>query len=158
MVRGLMRGSILGLIGVVLAIVVASVLAIAVLRSGDTLILDLEPGDCFDLPADAGDPTIEAVATVACDEPHEAEVVAVGLLNDDRDRPYPTDEALLAEVDTRCSMAFEGRPDAAAIAADFGLLPVAPNEQSWSVFEGRYVCVAIPYGGGTTTSAITAEP
>ena len=34
------------------------------------------------------------------------------------------------------------------------MLPVVADEQSWNSYRGRYVCVAIPYGGGTTEGSL----
>ena len=46
------------------------------------------------------------------------------------------------------------REDIPALVERFGILPVVSNEASWESFRGRYVCVAIPYGGGTTDGSL----
>ena len=61
----------------------------------DTLVLDLDSGDCFEVPDDIAEATIAEVDTIDCTKPHEAEVFATGELDPDRDQPYPADEQQL---------------------------------------------------------------
>jgi len=96
--------------------------------------------------------TISKIDTINCAQPHEAEVFGTGELNPDRDQPYPTDDQqTFARVESQCSALLADRPD---VVQRFGVLPVVADEHSWNSFRGRYVCVAIPYGGGTTTGSI----
>lgn len=139
------------LLAAVVLVATLAVLAIVVATGDDTLVLDLDPGDCFDLPPGLEDDSIGTVDTVDCDAPHEAEVVATGELDPDGDAPYPSDAVLFEEVDRRCAAAVADRPD---ITAEFGMLPVVPNAESWEPFAGRYVCVAIPFGGGTVSGTL----
>jgi hypothetical protein len=105
------------------------------------------------VPDDIANATISKIDTISCTEPHEAEVFSTGELNPDRDQPYPTDEQqTFTRVESQCSAVLAGHPD---IVQRFGVLPVVADEKSWSSFRGRYVCVAIPYGGGTTTGALS---
>ena len=77
--------------GVVLAAVAVTTLVMVgiMLSSSDRVdITDLEVGECFDLPVDDGDEqaddefeTVELIETVDCDDPHTAQVLAVGELN-----------------------------------------------------------------------------
>lgn len=144
-----MRGWVVGLIATALAVFVAGGIVIAVLLGGGTTpIVDLEPGDCFDLPDDVGD-EIVAVETVECAEPHLAEVVSIGELRVG-DEPYPAGDDLVAVVDEACRRA--GVVDS----ADFGLLPIAPTEALWESYQGRFLCVAIPFGGEPVTGSIVA--
>jgi hypothetical protein len=147
------RAGIVGLLAVVVAIVAIGV-AVVLVASGEdnSLVLDLEAGDCFRLPDDMSQPTIGNVETVDCDDPHDAEVFATGELNPDRDQPYPDDAArLFARVDRACADVLAGDP---AVVDRFGVLPVVADEASWEPFRGRYVCVAVPYGGGTTVGSV----
>lgn len=148
-----------GLLLTVVVIVGLGVMVFVATSGDDPLVLDLEPGDCFELALDDDAAQIGTVRTVDCAEPHEAEVVARGSLARDGqgDVPVdrPSDEALFAEADARCAAALADRPD---VLERFGLLPIVADEASWEAFDGRFVCVAIPYGGGTTTgSALDAE-
>lgn len=138
----------IGMLLAVVAVAIAAAVAVLVaIRPDDHNILELELGDCFDVPLGPGESDLRSVDTVDCDRPHEAEVVATGQLDPDGRRPYPGDDDLFAEVDARCR---ELVPD---LDPAFGLLPIAPNEASWEPLGGRFLCVAIPYGGGTVTGS-----
>lgn len=135
---------------IVAAIALGVLLLVVATSSGETLVLDLEPGECFDLADDDGSDAIGTVETAPCDEPHEAEAVAVGELDpaDGAEAvPRPVDDVLFEQVDARCAAALADRAD---LLERFGILPVVADEASWDEYDGRYVCVAIPYGGGTT--------
>lgn len=138
----------LAAVAAALAVLAAMVAVFALAGPDTTSIHDLRQGDCFDLPIDGDDVRIESVDVSDCSEPHEAQVVLVGELNPDRDLPYPSNDELFAEIDRRCATL----PD--EITDTFGLLPVAPDEASWEPFAGRFLCVAIPYGGGTTVGSL----
>jgi hypothetical protein len=146
------RGWLVALLATVTGVALIGVLAIVALTSGDdTLVLDLDAGDCFDVPDDVSQATIDTVDTIDCDGPHEAEVFGNGELNPDRDLPYPGEEQLFERADRECAAVLSERPE---LVDRFGILPVVPNEASWDSFRGRYVCVAIPYGGGTTEGSL----
>jgi hypothetical protein len=144
-----MQGRPVALVVVVSSVFLVGVGAIAVfLSSGNgTAIVDLDVGDCFDLPdGAAADGTLESVDTIDCSSPHLAEVVYRGELNPGDD-PYPTDDELFARVDRICR-------EAQVVDADvFGLLPIAPTPELWASFGGRFLCVAIPFGGSPVTGS-----
>lgn len=141
-------------LGMLAAIGVAIGVILIATSSNETLVLDLEVGDCFDLDLGPDDTEIGIVTTVGCDQPHEAEVVALGELASDGATERPDDDALFTLVDARCATALAER---AALLERFGILPVAADERTWDTSDGRYVCVAIPYGGGTTTGSALAR-
>ncbi len=147
-----MRGWVIGLAAVVilaLGVAVAMVVAVTVSDSS-TALVDLEPGMCLELPESAEPDSIEEVTTIECLEPHRAEVVAVGELGSDG-RGYPADDDLFAEVQQRCRLTELVEPER------YGLLPIAPTERLWESFDGRYVCIAIPFGGGAVTGSALAD-
>lgn len=137
--------------GLAAVVVAAAVAIVVVLSAGNrTAFADLEPGDCFDLAGAIAEASGEvapftAVDTVSCGEPHDAEVVAVGALNPDGDRDYPSDGDLIAELDRVCA----ARVPAEVDLDRFGVLPIAPDERTWTDRDGRYACVAVVIGGGT---------
>lgn len=141
-------------LGMLAAIGVAIGVILIATTSDDTLVLELEVGECFDLDLAPGDTEIGIVTTVGCDQPHEAEVVARGELASDEGSERPADDDLFTLVDARCAAALAERP---ALLERFGILPVAADERTWDTTDGRYVCVAIPYGGGTTTGSALAD-
>lgn len=143
-----------GLLAVVAAIVALGVMVFVATSSDETLVLDLEVGDCFDLSDDV-DAGVGTVRTVGCDEPHEAEVVASGRLDDDGSVERPPDDELFALVDARCAADLGDRR---GLLDRFGILPIAADEASWESYDGVYLCVAVPYGGGTTSGSATGTP
>jgi len=149
-----MRGWMVGLVAVAVSVFGLGVAAIATFWESDagTSLVDLDVGDCFDLPDDAAaDGTIETVETVDCVVPHLAEVVLVGSLADG-DEPYPPDDELFAIVDRACRNAELDIDEVDS--ASFGLLPIAPTVELWESFEGRFLCVAIPFGGDPVTGSV----
>lgn len=124
-----------GLAGLVLA------LAVGELTSDTYDVTDLDVGDCFDLDPDE-DGAVGLVDVIDCDEPHNAEVVAIAELNPNGDQPYPADDELFAIADAACL----------GVPADprFGILAVAPTEATWDGRRGRVTCVGLVYGGGAT--------
>lgn len=145
-----MRGWMVGLIAAVLVVLAAGVaIVVALTATGDgTAIVDLEAGDCFDLPDDVAEADeLVTVDVIDCETPHLAEVVSIGSLNTDGS-PYPADDELFALVEAACRSAGVVESDA------FGLLPIAPTQALWDSFDGRFVCVAIPYGGVAVTGSV----
>lgn len=141
-------------------LVAVAVLAIAAVLSAtnETSWTDLELGECFDLAAAVegaeGDlASVFAVDTLDCDDPHDAEIVAVGELNPDGERPYPSDDELFADLDQRCAAIVPETVDSDT----FGILPIAPDDRTWDDRNGRFVCVAVVRGGGTVTGSALAE-
>ena len=149
-----MRTWIVGLVAVSLVAIALAVAALVLLRPDDApIVLDLDAGDCFQVPDDIAQATISKVDTIACTKPHEAEVFATGELDPGRDQPYPDDEQqLFARVDRQCAAVLAGHAD---LVDRFGVLPVVADERSWERYRGRYVCVAIPYGGGMTQGSLS---
>jgi hypothetical protein len=143
-----MKGWMVWLLLAVGASIAVSIVLILLVTSDPTTVLDLEVGDCFMIEAGGDKVDITSVEVIGCDRRHDAEVVLVGELNPDADRKYLADNELFAEVDRQCATV------PADLVSGFGLLPVAPNEASWQPFKGRFLCVAIPYGGTPVTGSL----
>ena len=126
-------------VGVALASVATLILVMAIrlASSNSTDVTDLDVGDCFVIEA-AADGSIDPVDVIDCDDPHDAEVVAVADLNPDGDLEYPTETELFELADAACAVV---DPD-----ERFGILPIAPTASTWEARAGRVVCVAVPYG------------
>jgi hypothetical protein len=137
-----------GLVCLSIAALVFVVFVFVAMTGGTTSVFDLEPGDCFVLPIDGADTSLYQVEPVACTAPHDAEVVMTGQLDADQERDYPSDDVLFAELDGRCAVV--------TIPAQFGMLPIAPDEASWQPLGGRFLCLAVPYGGGTVNRPVSA--
>ncbi len=137
-----MRGWVIGLVCTVLVVLALAIAAVVAVTSpgANTAMVDLEPGTCFELPDSVDSGTIDSVVTIDCTQPHLTEVVAVGVLGTDGGE-YPDDDVLFREVDQACRAVSPVTSDA------YGLLPIAPTRDLWESFDGRYLCVAIPFGG-----------
>ncbi len=146
-----MRGWMVGLVGAALLVVIGGVAVVVALTASDdgTPIVELEVGDCFDLPDDVADEELRSVDLVDCATPHLAEVVSDGLLDTD-DTPYPDDDELFTMVEQECRAAGVVESEA------FGLLPIAPSPELWASFDGRFLCVAIPFGGVPVTGSLVS--
>ncbi len=140
---------------IVAVIVVATVALFVALGSPGTSVVDLDVGDCFDLPVASGDGSragdvevVDRVDVFSCDDPHLAEVVLVGELNPARDLEYPSDADLFEQTDRRCAAA-------ASVAGEaFGIISLAPTEGAWTASLGRFQCVAVPFGGVPTVGSL----
>jgi hypothetical protein len=140
------------LAAVAVAVTLAIGVVIAISGESRDLVLDLGTGACLDLPGSVADGDLALVDTVACGQPHQAEVIATGVLEGALadSEVYPGVEPLLAAADVRCAAAL----DELDAGGRFGAIPVVPDEPSWARYAGHYVCVAVPYGGGTTTGSV----
>lgn len=143
-----MKGWVVWLLLFVAALVAISTVLILLVTSDPVTVLDLQVGDCFVIEAGGDEVEITSVDVIDCNRRHTAEVVLVGELNPDADRSYLADNDLFDEIDRECATV------PAELVDGFGLLPIAPNEASWEPFRGRFLCVAIPYGGDPVTGSL----
>ncbi len=144
-------------LGLALAVVMVALgVLIVVIGSSSTAVGDLQLGDCFDFPA-IGDAeqsvqVLEQVDVIGCEEPHEAEVVLVGDLNS---------AVVISTTPTTATCSSSSISDAASphrsSFPNFGVLPIAPSEDSWTRLEGRFQCLAVPYGGGRTIGTLAVS-
>lgn len=139
----------IGLLAVVLLVVAgaAAIIGVALSGGGATAIVDLDVGDCFDLPDESDMDRFEEVDLIDCDEPHDVEVVLAGELNPDGDLPYPDDPELFAIAGQRCNtvtLPVEG----------FGLVPLAPTADTWEGAGGRFACLALQIGGEPSEGSV----
>jgi hypothetical protein len=120
----------MGIIGLLVGGVFWTLAATGALDEGETAVFDVESGDCvnFDFDLETVE-EVRVVEVVDCDEEHEAEVIRVGELNPEGDRPYPSDDALVAEASSECG---SDEPS--------NLFTVVPNEDGWDDDDGPFVC------------------
>ena len=117
-------------------------------------VLDLDVGDCVDLPDDTGlfDEISELTAR-ECDEPHDAEVFLVDELAIDSDE-YPGVETVTTEVDAMCSgPAFEDYVGTAHADSELDTFLLYPTEQTWDDDRG-FVCMAITVDGSQLQDSV----
>ena len=101
----------------------------------------IEPGDCFNRLE--GNPAFTPPEKVSCDELHEEEVFAKGLLDDPLGTPYPGEDAVAdrasAELCVEATVKFAG--------TTWELLPIAtrtlfPIENEWDAGDRTIMCTA----------------
>ncbi len=145
-------GWITGIVGALAGVSFIVVALTGAFDDGEVAVLDLEVGQCVRLEVGEGITELASVEVVDCAEPHEAEVVQVGELNPDGDRPYPADPELFAEIDGICTLdrflAYAGGEPAEPWAS----YPIAPDQATWERLDGRFVCLALSPDGPRTGS------
>lgn len=144
-----MRAALPAIAGLAVAAVGIAVIVVVIGGRGETSFVDLEPGHCFDLPTpdeDAATIDLLTVDLIDCDDPHDAEVVAVGELRGDG-AEYPGFEAADADAAAACTRV--------GVTADgVGVVPIAPTEDTWNTYDGRFVCIALAGGGAPLVGSV----
>jgi hypothetical protein len=86
---------------------------------------------------------------------HDAEVFDVDLLNPGRDRPYPREEALFAELQTLCTgSAFTDYVGVEYAVSAFEVLYFYPLADDWDFQRGEYHCVLYSLDGEVLTESV----
>ncbi|MEV7616035.1 septum formation family protein [Streptomyces sp. NPDC089799] len=105
---------------------------------------EVRAGDCFNVPGGRLEGPTPRVFTVACAEPHDAEVTAV--LDEPR-RPYPGKDVLDERSGDRCWQAQDRYAmDAWALPAYAQSHYFAPSREGWRAGDRRTVCVIATTG------------
>ncbi|MFG2294811.1 septum formation family protein [Streptomyces sp. NPDC048603] len=105
---------------------------------------DVEAGDCFNVPGGRLEGPTPRVFTVACTEPHDAEVTAV--LDEPRS-PWPGEDALDDRSGEGCWRAQDRYAmDAWALPAHAESHYFAPSREGWRAGDRRTVCVIATTG------------
>lgn len=103
----------------------------------------LEVGQCGVVPdlriGDALDPA--TVVTMACEEPHDVEVVAVFGHPLDGDAPFPGTEAVDGYATDQCIARFEEYVGSRYVESGLDVIVVAPGEAGWEDGDRRIACV-----------------
>jgi predicted small secreted protein len=118
---------------------------------------DLKVGDCFDLPTETSD--IEEVQHRPCNEPHDAEVIAVLTHPAGPDEAYPVISGFGDYVEENCLPAFEsytGRDFASAAELDVGYLH--PTLLGWGEGDRGFSCHALRLDGAKLAASVRAAP
>ncbi|HHC09437.1 MAG TPA: hypothetical protein ENK55_12090 [Actinobacteria bacterium] len=116
----------------------ALILALLLAACGAGSVFALEPGMCFDDPADLP-AEIAEVELVACDEPHDNEVIAVVTMPDG---PYPGAARAEAFAEEACLDAFEPYVGVAYEASPLVVSWLTPTAESWDRLGDReVVCI-----------------
>lgn len=112
-------------------------------------------GDCLLLADLAGAPPpgeegqVEQIPTVACDQPHDAEVLLAYELPEG---PFPGQDVIDGVVDTQCLPQFRTYVGVDYEESErFQILTVYPTEDSWSVGDREVLCIVHTADGATVT-------
>jgi hypothetical protein len=104
----------------------------------------LEVGECGVVPdlriGDVLDPA--TLEPVACDQPHDVEVVAVLAYPLDASAPFPGAEAVDGYATDECIARFEGYVGSSYLESSLDVIIVAPGEDGWNDGDRRIACVA----------------
>ncbi len=118
---------------------------------------DLKVGDCFDVPADTTD--IQEVQHRPCNEPHDAEVVAVLTHPAGPDEPYPVISGFGDYAEENCIPAFEAYTGRTfATDEEFDVHFFHPTLLGWREGDRGLTCHVVRLDEGKLTSSVRAAP
>lgn len=120
----------------------------------DIGVFRLREGDCLLMPTGGiANQEVEAMEAIPCDEPHEAEVLALVAVPGDDDAPFPGQEALTEQAVTDCVDQFEQSTGRDFMTdPDWDLTYLSPTADSWAYANDReIVCLVTPLDGEPTT-------
>jgi hypothetical protein len=150
----------------IIPVAVVALLGVAIFAArapGATTAFTLRVGDCFDIPADA---QVSDIPTIACDQPHDAEVfVAADVVSPSPTGfvPYIGEAAIAQWVAASCGpntqQAYVGAGSAAS--RDLVVGYFYPNADAWSQGERQVTCylhaegtkLTAPLGAGASSAA-----
>ena len=104
-------------------------------------------------------PWEEEYTVVACDEPHLAQMVAVGAFDDAADEAYPGGEELDSRINQLCTSNEIIDYDAAGEFDDIQIAGSYPaTAEAWDAGDRTYYCFVTRESGDTLTTSIANEP
>lgn len=105
-----------------------------------TSVLTLSVGDCFAYEDVAGS-EVSNLATVSCEEPHDAEIFASIELDEGE---YPGPDAVLAAAEDYCLPQFGDWAGISYLDSDLDVYPIYPTADSWTGQDDRTIlCIAV---------------
>ncbi len=111
----------------------------------DIFVNELQVGQCFDNPDEAG--SSEAVEMLAvslsvCDEPHDAEVYSVYELAGDDDTAYLGDSFVFDQASDGCANRFDEAIGTPYAQSSLGVFVIYPSATTWGAGDRQVACVA----------------
>ncbi|MDO5048572.1 MAG: septum formation family protein [Actinomycetaceae bacterium] len=129
----------------------AAVFALLLAGCGSTVAIDLQTGDCLQLPEDydlQGGFEMTSVNTTKCSEPHDAQVIGQEEL---QYAEFPGLDVIQEDAAAFCSAAFEEFVGTPLAESQLDVFPLSPTEDSWNKAEDRtLLCIAV-----NTTSQVS---
>lgn len=122
-------------------LVAAGLVATTATACGDsTSVLDLTVGDCL-RSADLQGEQIENIATVSCDEPHDAEIFAATQLPEG---DYPGEAGVRTASEDFCLPEFETFVGVSYLDSELEVYPLLPTEDGWNSLGDREIlCIVV---------------
>lgn len=112
-------------------------------------------GDCLLLPGDVEGEQVSDFETVACDQPHDAEVYASLTYVAEEGEPFPGDSALQDFSEEECVPAFADYVGIDFNASIYDSVPLVPTADSWERLDDREVlCLALAPAGEELNESI----
>ncbi|MGH8933814.1 MAG: septum formation family protein [Egibacteraceae bacterium] len=113
-------------------------------------ISDLSIGDCYNAPP--GEVTTY-VSVVGCNEPHQQEVIALLMIQEDETAPYPGIDQLRATVDGECQAdPFEAYVGRHYLLSPLEVIAFYPSGPRWRDGDRKIICAVSDPTGPTSGS------
>lgn len=117
-------------------------------------LVDLEPGTCFEAPANTD---IRTVERVSCRDPHDAEAYAVFAIGAGADEPFPGGAEVQSLAQEGCQDRFAGYVGEAYEDSQYYFSALAPTRKSWEARgDRRVLCSVIASDGGRLEGSVRA--
>lgn len=114
------------------------------LNGGESDVFTIKVGDCLNDEAASGE--ISTVPIVDCEEPHDSEVYASIIMDDDE---YPGEEATIAFADEACLDEFDDFVGISYDESKYGFATLYPTPESWAGGDHEVLCrIALPDESG----------
>lgn len=127
-------------IRVAAALSAAGLVGAGLTACASTSVLTLSVGDCL-RSADLAAGQVSDVATVACSEPHDAEIFAELSLPDG---DYPGIQGVRSAAENFCLPALTEWVGVSYLDSDLEVYPLLPTEDSWTGEDDRVIlCIAV---------------
>lgn len=118
-------------------------------------LVDIEPGTCFQRPANTD---VRAVEEVGCGEPHDAEAYAVFSLSFPADDPFPGGSDVQSLAQMGCQERFADYVGQAYEDSQYYISAIAPSRKSWEDRNDRRVlCSIIAADGGQLEGSVQSR-
>lgn len=119
-------------------------------------LVDLEPGTCFQAPADTD---VRVVERVSCRAPHDAEAYAVFAVDAGVDDPFPGGAEVQSLAQQGCQDRFADYVGEAYEDSQYYFSAIGPTRKSWEARgDRRVLCSVIASDGGRLEGSVRAGP
>ena len=127
-------------------------------KSTDTSVFDIQPGQCFNPPADVK-AEIATLAQIGCDQPHvqEAYLVATYEAAAGSSDTYPGSSALTTFADGTCAQAYGSYVGVSYVDSTLWFTYLLPTALSWEQNSDRRVICFVTTTGEKLTASVAGS-